>query len=82
MYDFHYNYIKRKCDAKLLLTDTNSLVMKLKQMMLMKFFYKDKNLFDFSDHPQDSKSFDLVNEKFIGKMKDYFKGKIISEFVG
>ena len=29
-----------------------------------------------------SKFFDPVNKKFIGKMKDQFKGRIISEFVG
>ena len=30
----------------------------------------------------DSKIFDLVNKKVIGKMEDEFKGKIISEFAG
>ena len=29
-----------------------------------------------------SKFFDLVNKKVIGKIKDEFKGKIISEFAG
>ena len=44
-------------------------------------FYKDKDLFDFSDYPQDSKFFDSVNKQVIGKMKDKSKGKIISVFV-
>ena len=39
-------------------------------------------MFDFSDYPLDSKFFDLVNKKVIGKMKDEFKGIIISEFIG
>ena len=39
-------------------------------------------MFDFSDYPQESKFFYLVNKKVIGKMEDEFKGKIISEFVG
>ena len=52
--------------------------MKLKQKM----FYEDKNLFDFSDYPLNSKFFEPVNKKVIGKMKDEFKEKIISEFVG
>ena len=39
-------------------------------------------MFDFSDYPQDSIFFDPVNKKVIDKMKDEFKGKIISEFVG
>ena len=38
-------------------------------------------MFDFSDYPQDSKFLDLANEKVIGKMKDQFKEKRISEFV-
>ena len=37
-------------------------------------------MFDFSNYPQDSKCFDLVNKKEIGKMKGKVKG--ISEFVG
>ena len=39
-------------------------------------------MFDFSDYSLDSKLFDPANKKVIGKMKDEFKGKIISEFVG
>ena len=38
-------------------------------------------MFNFSDYPH-SKFFDPVNKKVIGKMKDEFKEKIISEFVG
>ena len=53
--------------------------MKLKQTFT-KIFYKDKDLFNFSDYSKDSKLFDLANEKVIGKMKDEFKRKIISEF--
>ena len=39
-------------------------------------------MFDFSDYPQNLKYFDPVNKEVIGKTKDKFKGKIISEFVG
>ena len=39
-------------------------------------------MFDFSDYPLNSKFFDPVNKKVIGKMKDEFSGKIVSEFVG
>ena len=39
-------------------------------------------MLDFSDYPEDSKFFDAVNKKVIGKMKDEVKGKIISVFVG
>ena len=39
-------------------------------------------MFGFSDYPLNSKFFDPVYKKVIGKMKDEFKGKIISEFIG
>ena len=37
-------------------------------------------MLDFSDYSEDSKFFDAVNKKVIGKMKDEVKGKIISVF--
>ena len=79
-YDFHYNYIKRKYDTKLLFTDTDSLFYEIKTNVVYEDFYKDKDLFDFSNYLQNSKFFDLV--KVIGKLKDEFKRKIISKFVG
>ena len=82
MYGFHYKYIKSKFDAKLLFTDTGSLVYEIKSEDIYEDFYQDKNLFDFSDYPLGSKFFDLVNKKVIGKMKDEFRGKMINEFVG
>ena len=39
-------------------------------------------MFDFTDYPKDTIFFDSVNKKVISKMKDEFKTKIISEFVG
>ena len=39
-------------------------------------------MFDFSDYPEDSKFFDPVNKKVIGKMKDEVRGKINNELVG
>ena len=82
MYEIHYKYIKRKYDAKLLFTDTGRLVYKFEIKDIYEDFYGNKNLFDFSDYPRDSKFFDPVNKKVVGKMKDEFKGKIISEFAG
>ena len=82
MYEFHYKYIKSKFDAKLLFTDADSLVYEIKTEDVYEDFYQDKNLFDFSDYPLNSKFFDPVNKKIVGKMKDEFQGRIISEFVG
>ena len=47
MYEFHYKYIKRKYDAKLLFTDTDSLVHEIKTDDFYADVYEDKNFFDF-----------------------------------
>ena len=81
-YDFHHNYTKTRygCGAKLLFTD--SLVYEIETDDLYKDFYKDKSLFDFSDYPKDSRFYDPINKKVIGKMKDKVKGIIMDEFDG
>ena len=75
MYEFHYKYIKFKFEAKLLFTDTDSLVHEIKTEDVYEDFYQDKNLFDFSDYSLDSNLFDPVNKKVIGKTKDELKRK-------
>ena len=82
IYEFHYKYIKNRFDAKLLFTDTDSLVYEIRTEDVYEDFYLDKDLFDVSNYPLRSKFFDPVNKKVIGKMKDEFKGKIISELAG
>ena len=82
MYKFHYEYIKNKFNAKSLFNDTDSLVYEIKTEDFYEDFYLDKDLFDFSDYSLNLKFFDPANKQIIGKMKDKFKGKIISEFVG
>ena len=87
MYDFHYNYIKPKYEdkAKLLFTDTDSLMYEIKT----EDFYKDisgdvKDRFDTSDYPENHPSGipTGINKKVLGMMKDEAAGKIIKEFVG
>ena len=57
--------------------------MKLKQKMFMKIFIKTKIcLILVTTRLKDSTFFNPVNKSAIGKMKDEFKGRIISEFVG
>ena len=87
MYNFHYNYIKRKYGdkAKLLFTDTDSLMYEIQT----EYFYKDisediKDRFDTSDYPPNHPSgipFGF-NKKVLGMFKDEVGGKIIDEFVG
>ena len=40
MYYFYYNYVRRKYNAKILFTETDSQFIKLKQIMVMKIFIK------------------------------------------
>ena len=87
MFDFHYNYIKKKYQnkAELLFTDTDSLMYHIKT----KDFYKDispdiSKKFDTSDYPPDHESGILtgVNKKVIGMFKDEVAGRQITHFVG
>ena len=84
MYDFHYNYIKQKYNdnAKLLFTDTDSLTYEIETTDVYKDFWNDKNKFDSSDYPKDSKFYDEKNKKVIGKFKDEGAGLVIKEFIG
>ena len=52
MYNFHYNYIKKKYGdrAKLLFTDTDSLTYEIEDEDVYKNFWNDKDMFDNSDY--------------------------------
>ena len=87
MYDFHYNYIKPKYGnkAKLLFTDTDSLMYEIET----EDFYKDisedvRDRFDTSDYPENHPSGipTGINKKVLGMFKDEVAGKNIKEFVG
>ena len=87
MFDFHYNYTRKKYDnkAELLFTDTDSLM----YLIQTEDFYRDikhdiKKKFDTSDYPENHPSGIKtgVNKKVIGKFKDEAAGKQITHFVG
>ena len=82
MYDFHFNFIKKKFDADLLFTNTDSLIYEIKSEDVYEEFFKRKHLFDFSNYPKDSKFFNATNKNVIGKMKIVPEGKMIDEFIG
>ena len=65
MYQFHYKYIGIKYDnsAKLSFTDIDSLVYEIETDDIYKYFYENKNLFDFTDCPGGLEFFDPVNKK-------------------
>ena len=60
MFEFHYNYIKSGygCGVKLLFTDTDSLVNQFETDYVYEDFYENKNVFDFSNYPKDSRLYD------------------------
>ena len=87
MFDFHYNYIRKKYNnkAELLFTDTDSLM----YLIQTEDFYHDinkdiKKKFDTSDYPENHPSGIKtgVKKKVIGKFKDEAAGKQITHFVG
>ena len=87
MFDFHYNYIKPKygSKAKLLFTDTDSLMYEIRT----KDFYKDitpdiEAKFDTSAYPPNHKSGipTGLNKKVIGMFKDEVAGNQITHFIG
>ena len=87
MYGFHFEYIKPKYGekAKLLFTDTDSLMYEIET----EDFYKDisgdvEKRFDTSDYPENHPSGipTGINKKVVGMFKDEANGKIIEEFVG
>ena len=86
MYDFHYNYIKKKYGnlAKLLDMDTDG----VKYHIITEDIYKDMNenieIFDTSNYPDNHPSGirNGVNKKVPGKFKDELGGEIIKEYSG
>ena len=56
MYDFHYNYIKKKYNdrARLMFTDTDSLTYEIEAEDVYKNFWNDNEMFDNSDYPENS----------------------------
>ena len=49
IYDFHYNFIEKNFDTKLLFTDTHSLTYEIKSEDVYEEFFKRKHLFDFGN---------------------------------
>ena len=87
MYDFHYNYIKTKYghNAKLLFTDTDSLMYELQTDDFYADIFNDLELkFDTSDYPKNHPSGIKtgINKKVPGMFKDEACGQQVEEFVG
>ena len=84
IYKFHYDYIKNKYgnNSRLLFTDTDSLMQKIKKQDVFKNFSKDKEMYDFTKYSAESKYYDDSNKLVVGKLKDKTGGIAIKKFVG
>ena len=87
MFDFHYNFIRKKYGnkAELLFTDTDSLMYLIQTDDFYSDINKDiKRKFDTSEYPENHPSGIKtgVNKKVIGKFKDEVGGIQITHFVG
>ena len=85
MYEFHYDYMKRKYDEKslkLLYMDTDSLVYDIKTEDFYKDIAKDvETRFDTSGYEPNRPLPIGKNKKVIGLMKDELGGKIMKEVI-
>ena len=83
MYDLHYNYIKTRDGdkARLLFTDTDSLMYEIETEDVYEDLWEDKELFDNNDYPKSSRFYYGDNKKVVGKMKDETSGVPITDFV-
>ena len=80
IYDFHYNYIKKKYNnrARLLFTDTDSLTYEIEAEDVCKDFWNDKDMFDNSDYQESSPYFCNVNNSLFNSV--YFLVQISSRW--
>ena len=83
MYDFYYNRLKREYADRvnLLYTDTDSLLLSVRTDDVYDDMKKSSHEYDLSNYDSAHHLYDATNKKVIGKMKDEFGGRVVSECV-
>ena len=83
MYQFHYEYMKKKysANAKLIFSDTDSLCYEVKTRNIFQDMLEDADLFDTFEYTQNHPLHSIRNKKVLGKMKDETHGIPIQEFI-
>lgn len=85
MYDYHYNYMKKKYgnNCQVLYTDTDSFIYNIKCDDFYHDMRLDQNKYDTSDFdPNNVYKISLLNKKIPGLMKDENNGLIMTNFIG
>ena len=84
MYDFYYNYLKKKYGDKIQLqmTDTDSFLYHVQTDDLYADMKENLHLFDTANYPKDHFLYSKVNDKRLNKMKDETQSVPVSKFVG
>ena len=84
MIAFYYDKIVSKYGerAKLLITDTDSLVYSIETADVYADMMAEADAYDMSDYSSDQLAYSAVNKKVLGKMKDKYNGRMVAEFVG
>lgn len=82
LYDFHYEFMKKNLgdQAKLLYTDTDSLIYEVKNTDIYNVIRENPEEFDTSNYPKPPNRFGIIpsNNKVLGIMKDECGSKIIT----
>ena len=78
MFAFHYDKIKQRygTNAKLLITDTDSLVYHIKTKDVYEDMLQEQDAYDTSEYPNSHKLYSSKNYRVLGKMKDENKGNL------
>ena len=84
MYDYYYNTLKKAYGnlVKMCYTDTDSVIIQVTTTDITTDMLQNLDEYDTSNYPSDHPLYSTANKKVIGKFKDEFGGRLMTEFVG